>query len=99
MKYTLKDGFMLRNVGDSFYIVPVGKRSKTHRVMITINQSSAFIFDKLKENKTLEEIEVDYFNEYEIPGNTDEEKLAKAKLDVSNCIHELIKAGIIENEQ
>ena len=48
----LKDGFLLRALGDSFVVVPVGQASIDLRGMITLNGSGAFLWKALQEEQT-----------------------------------------------
>ncbi len=52
----LKDGFLLRPLGDAFVVVPVGQASIDLRGMISLNGSGAFLWKALQEEQTEESL-------------------------------------------
>lgn len=44
----INDGFSLRKVADSYVIIPVGDNLVDFSAMITINETGAFLWEKLK---------------------------------------------------
>ena len=52
----IKDGFILRNVADTYMIVPVGDSFVDFSSVITTNETGAFIWELLKEPKTKEDL-------------------------------------------
>ena len=43
----IKEGFLLRQVGGNYVIVPVGAQSVDFRCIITLNEVGAFLWQKL----------------------------------------------------
>ena len=41
----IKQGFVVRKVGDSHVVVPVGELSKTFHGMINLNETGAFLWN------------------------------------------------------
>lgn len=94
----IKEGFVLRNVAGSYYVVAVGNRSKTFKAIITINEVGAFIFNKLKDGLSVIDIAKAINNEFALPGKTEEDKINHAKNDINKFIKTMADAGIIEDE-
>ncbi|MDR0396304.1 MAG: PqqD family protein [Oscillospiraceae bacterium] len=46
-----RSGFTTRKVGDAYMIVPTGPRMKEYKGVITINETAAFLFDKVREKR------------------------------------------------
>ena len=50
----IKDGFVIRNVADTFVVVPVGDKLVDFSAMMTLNETGAFLWNCLAENITKE---------------------------------------------
>ena len=46
----IKQGFVLKTVGDNHIVVPVGAQTVDFRAMITLNETGAFLWKHLEEN-------------------------------------------------
>ena len=44
----LKDGFLLKEIAGSWVVVPVGEQVVDFQMMITLNETGAFLWEKLK---------------------------------------------------
>ena len=55
-----KSGFGIKQVADSFVIVPMGERLVDFSAMITINETGAFLWNCLNEDVTDEELCEDF---------------------------------------
>lgn len=62
----IKDGFVVRKIANQYMAVPVGARAKELHGMIGLNETAAFLWERLKENRTEEELAALLYNEYEI---------------------------------
>ena len=62
----IKEGFLLRNVGDNHIVVPVGAASVDFRCIITLNDTGAFIWEQLRENCTMEDVVKAMLAEYDV---------------------------------
>ncbi len=62
----LKDGFILRTVADTHIVVAVGKNSENFNKMIKLNDSAAFLWRILSNDKTADELASELVAEYGI---------------------------------
>ena len=62
----IKDGFVVRKIANQYMAVPVGARAKELHGMIGLNETAAFLWELLKEERTEEELAALLYNEYEI---------------------------------
>jgi iron complex transport system substrate-binding protein len=69
----IKDGYILKTVADSNVIVPVC--DPNFKAIMTVNDTGAFLFEKLKEQISLEQLALALAQEYEI-----DELIAKNEL-------------------
>ena len=52
----IKEGFLLRQVGENHIVVPVGSQSVDFRCIITLNETGAFIWNQLQNPCTAEDM-------------------------------------------
>lgn len=85
----IKDGFILREVAGSYIVVAVGDAVKTFNGVITLNETSAFLWNVLIKGATEEELVNALLGEYEVEKETAEKgvkafinRLTEAKLIV-----------------
>lgn len=83
-----KPGFVVRKVGDARMVIPTGPRMKEYQGVITINETGAFLFDLIKEEKTNKEMMDALMAEYEIDQETAYEAL-------SAFVHQCNAAGLL----
>ena len=62
----IKNGFVVRKIANQYMAVPVGARAKELHGMIGLNETAAFLWELLKEERTEEELAALVFEEYEI---------------------------------
>ena len=62
----IKEGFILRNVAGSNVVVPVGQATVDFNGMMSLNDTGAFLFDKLTKGITEEQLIRDLMDEYSI---------------------------------
>lgn len=84
-----KNGFIIREVADSWVVVAIGEESKYFNGMVKMNETSAFLFQALEKEMTKEELVYALMEAYEV----DEEKASE---DVSKFCQILLKAGILQ---
>lgn len=84
----IKQGYTLRGIADSFVVVPTEDNLSLDG-MVTLNQSGAFLFNKMQEETTKEELLALMLKEYKIDEQT-------AKADIEIFIERLLKTGIVE---
>lgn len=86
----IKDGFILREVAGSNIIVGVGEESIDFNGIINVNDTGAFIWNKLCENMSVEETAKALTEEYD---GIDSETAVR---DIENFINKLRDAGLVE---
>ena len=84
----IKDGFMLRKVGGQNVVVAVGKASRDFNGIIRLNDTGRFLWEKLANDMTEEQLAAALLAEYDI----DEEG---ARPDISEFIAKLRKAELL----
>ncbi len=82
-------GFNLMNIAEQNIIVPVGIKNVNFNKMVSLNNSGAFLWRQLQEDKSEEALLQAMLEEYDI----DE---ASASRDIKNFICKLKEAGILE---
>ena len=85
----IKDGFILRKVPGMNLVMPTGKNVKTFNGSLMLNDTGAFIFEKLQKGATPEDTANALTHEYDVTLDT-------ANTDVQNTIDSLIEAGVAE---
>lgn len=85
----IKEGFVLRKMGGQPVVVSVGIASKVFNGMIKLNETGEFLWKKMTEDVSEDELVEALLDEYDIS-----EKLAKQ--DVCAFIESLKGPGIIE---
>ncbi len=66
----IKDTFILSEIGDSYIVVPTGADTVDLNGMITLNETGAFLWEKLSVDKTREELADEILKEYDIDRET-----------------------------
>jgi len=85
----IKSEFILREIMGSYIVVPTGEKLVDFKVMITLNETSAFLWNLLNEEKTFEELVNALTSEYDVDEET-------AKNDVSEFIEQLNDKKVFE---
>ena len=61
----LKDGFILREIGGDIMVIPSGEELNLD-MMITLNETGAFLWQRLQKGTTQEEMLADMLEEYDV---------------------------------
>lgn len=85
----IKEGFILRNVAGSFVVVPIGDATLDFNGMMNLNETGAFLFEKMIEGTTRDELIAALTKEYDV----DEETATK---DVDTFIERVEKEDLFE---
>lgn len=85
----IKDGFILRKVPGMNLVMPTGKNVKEFNGSLMLNDTGAFIFERLQRGSTQEEIADALTQEYDVSLDT-------VSADVQKTIDSLIEAGVAE---
>ncbi len=83
----IKDGFVLRKMPGMNLVMPTGANVKSFKGALMLNDTGAFIYSKLAEKKTVDEIAEKLTEEYDVSA-------AKAKDDVVKTVNSLKEAGV-----
>lgn len=84
----VKDGFILRCVAGQNIVIPVGEEAINFNGMVSFNESGAFLWKALEQEKSREELAQALLLEYEVS-----EECAYA--DVDAFVEKLRKANLI----
>ena len=85
----IKDGFILREVADSFIVVAVGDAVKSFKGVINLNETGALLWKTLQKGAEEKDLIDALLNNYEV-----EKELAER--DVNAFITKLTEAGLIK---
>ncbi len=85
----IKDGFILREVADSFIVVAVGDAVKNFKGVINLNETGALLWKTLQNGAEEKDLIDTLLNNYEV-----EKELAEK--DVKAFIAKLTEAGLIK---
>lgn len=66
----IKDGFILRQVAGNFVVVAIGDEAVNFNAMITLNDTGAFLWEKLQNEITKEELLRAFLSEYDVDKET-----------------------------
>lgn len=66
----IKPGFALKEVANSFVIVPTGSNIVDFSAMITINETGAFLWNSIGDGSTEEELVEALLKEYDVDRET-----------------------------
>ena len=72
----IKEGFILRNVAGSFVVVPIGEATLDFNGMMNLNETGAFLFEKMIDGITREDLIKALTEEYDV-----DEETATADMD------------------
>ena len=62
----LKEGFLLRKVAGEYVVVPSGNAMVDFKVMISLNETGAFLWEALKEEKSESDLVAALLGEYDV---------------------------------
>lgn len=85
-----KKGFMLRTVADKHIVVPIGTASVEFNGLITLNETGAFLWERLSKGATYDELLSALLSEYDVSE-------ADARKGLDAFIQTGMDANVIEN--
>ncbi len=85
----IKEGFLLKNVAGNHVVVPIGNSTLDFNGMMSLNDTGAFLFGKLIEGTSKEQLIKDLMNQYDVS----EELAAK---DVEDFILKVEREDLFE---
>lgn len=65
----IKDGFIVRNVAGNYVVVPVGEATLDFNGMMSLNETGAFLFEKMTQEISKEELVQALREQYEVDEN------------------------------
>ena len=86
----IKEGYLLRKVAGKYIVVPVGEEAMDFNGVITVNETGAFLWEKLQCDIEQQQLVDLMLSEYDIDEQT-------ATDDVSAFINSLKSAVLISN--
>jgi methyltransferase-like protein len=87
----IKDGFVLRKIADQYMAVPVGARAKELHGMIGLNETGAFIWERLSKGQSQNDIVKALCEEYEVRNDA-------AAASVERFLEKLRAEGMLSDE-
>ena len=85
----IKQGYVLREVGDAFVVVAVGKEAEKFKGVITLNESAKVLWDALAQGAGMEDLKKALTDVYDV---SDEKALDSAEKFVAK----LKEANVLE---
>lgn len=86
----LKEGFVLRQVADTWVVVPVGSAAAEFRGMINLNETGAVLWQALEQGADRAALAAALTAEYDVSGQ-------QALADVDDFLETLARAGCLED--
>lgn len=86
----LKQGFIMREIAGEIIVVPSGDELNLN-MMITLNETGKFLWERLETGVTMDELVQDMFGEYEVDEQT-------ARAGVERFVNKLQERGFLEEE-
>lgn len=87
----IKEGYMLRKVAGNYIVVPLGAEALDFNGLITTNETGAFLWQKLTDGATEQDLLVALLDEYDVDENT-------ARTDILVFIKKLVDAELLTDE-
>ena len=85
----IKSGFLVRDIADSYIVVPVGERVIDFKGIMTLNESGYFLWKQLLDNISYDGLLSALLDEYEV----DE---ATARNDIDEFLESARESGVLE---
>lgn len=84
-----KADFMMQNVGGENLLVPLGAQVMDLNGLITLNDTAAYVWERLAEERTLDELAAAVAKRFDVA-------LEIARADVQTFVDEIAKIGLLE---
>ncbi len=85
----IKDGYLLREVAGNMIVVPVGEAAINFNGMINLNETGAFLWEKLQEDVEPKFLLSELRREFDVDEET-------AKADITLFLNKLNGAGLLD---
>lgn len=83
--------FILKKIAGDYMVIPVGNNLVDFNAVITLNETGAFLWDKLQSETTLDALCLAMCSKFNIDKDT-------AKADIDEFLNKLSSVGILEND-
>jgi hypothetical protein len=84
-----KTDFIMQNVGGENLLVPLGAQVMDLNGIITLNDTGAYVWELLAQERTLDELTAAVAEHFDVTPE-------RARLDVQNFLGEITKMGLLE---
>lgn len=84
-----KSGFVLREIGQTYIIVPIGAEAQKFNGIIKLNKTGKFLWEAISEGIEVEQLVANMLNEYDISEDV-------VRADVNSFIEKATKARLAE---
>lgn len=84
----VRENFLLRKVAGSWLVMPIGQEMLDFNGILTLNETGAFLWKKLQEGASVEELATALIGEYKV-------SLEEARTDVKEFCDGLIEKGCL----
>ena len=88
----IKSGYVIRKIAGQTMAIPVGSRVKDLHGMIALNETGAFLWERLCKEQTIESLVQALVENYEVTKE-------QAEISVNNYIHMLVRENLLEQEE
>lgn len=85
----IKDSFIIKKILDDYVVVPTGEEMVNFDAMITLNETGAFLWEQLSQDKTQEQLCDALCAEYAVERDQVEQ-------DVQDFVDMLVKAQVLQ---
>ena len=85
----INDGFVLSNIAEDYIVVPSGQNIVDFKVMLTLNDTGAFLWEKLSKGIKIEDLVAEFIQEYDVD-------IAVAREDIEEFLIKLKENNFIE---
>lgn len=85
----IKEGYLLREVAGNKIVVPVGAAAVDFNGMINLNETGAFLFEKLQKDTEPKILLSELMAEYDVDEET-------AKADITAFVNKMYGAGLLD---
>ena len=89
--FCAKKGYIHRKIANEDVLIPVGSGIADFNGYILLNSTASFLWDMLKETRSIHELSEAVAEEFEVP-------LEEAKTDVTDFVMMLLDKGMLEEK-
>lgn len=85
-----KEDFILRQIADEYLLIPTGAATAKLSGMITLSETSAFVWEQLSQERTVAQLVRAVRDTYEVSA-------VQAEADVARLVNTFIQLDLLEN--